>query len=120
MGLGVSRDCHLVVSPIRRGDIVDDCVRGWVHDGNLLPVEVSLAVMWPVLLVFAPEDGVGNYQLLVFGRQPSHLVDIVFWIEGSCERLWLDIPQIAGSRNHNLCTGRSLEECQIKMYGAAS
>ena len=85
MGFGVSCNCHLVVSSIRKGDVVDDRVRGWVHDGNLLPVEESLAVMWSVLLVLAPEDGVGNYQLLVFGRKPSHLVDIVFWIEGSCE-----------------------------------
>ena len=50
------------------------------------------------------------YGRLVLGRNPCDLIDIVFWIEGSCERLGLDIPQSAGGRNHNLGTGRRLEQ----------
>ena len=64
---------------------MDACLQGGVPDWHLLPVEESLAVVWPVFLIFAPEDGVGNYLLLVAGRKPSQLVDIVFRIEDSCE-----------------------------------
>ena len=89
---------------------MDERLRTSVQHWNLLPVEESLTIVRPILFVFAPEDCVGNYGRLVLGRNPSDLIDIVFWIEGSCERLGLDIPQSAGGRNHNLGTGRRLEQ----------
>ena len=82
---------------------MDDGVHIGGTGGEGLPVKKSLAVVRSVLFVLTPEDSVGNYQFSVLGWKPSNLKDIV-WVEGSCERLWLDVLQLTGGRNNYLGT----------------